>query len=471
MKAVVSLFILLIALSLNAQEVSVSSELNLRNYFAYELLGEVDDRIIIYRDRGYAKEIDVFNEDMEKSQTAELILEKKRVDVFNVCGLDSVFQVLYGYFEKDTFNIKYRTYDRSVQLTDSLIVAKIPKKDIRKKFTYAISENKQKILLSSMDSNDNIIFLLYDSKKRKIEWSKRVFVEDDVRNELASIEISNRGDFVLPVDPYDWTKGRDDLKLIVFSPSSEGQKVVVVKPYIFYGDRILVKFNNTNNHLVLAGTYSEKRDKGTKGYYYLDKSVSELMPFEQLTYLPFKESLYSELLQGKKKKNKVLDDIMIQDVIFRSDGGLVFISEVIREYARRNPYSSYARDEFSRRGWVDFYNDDIIVTNVAPDGNTAWNKVLYKKQFSQDDEAIYSSFFIMKTPSRLRFIYNDEIKKNNTVSEYLMDPIGKIARNSLLSTEYQDMKLRFKDAVQVSSSSIIVPSENSYDLNIVRITY
>ncbi|MGA0231940.1 MAG: hypothetical protein ACO3MB_03610, partial [Saprospiraceae bacterium] len=185
-------------------------------------------------------------------------------------------------------------------------------------------------------------------------------------------------------------------------------------------------------------------------------------------------NLYEELIQGRKKKSRVLEDIALKDVLFRQDGGFLLISEIEREYSRRNPYSGYARtgyDNYSRRSWIDYYNDDIIVSSISPEGVPDWNKVLYKKQFSQDDEAIYSSFYIMKTPSRLRFIYNDEIKKNNTVSEYLMDPAGKLARNSLLSTAYQNMKLRFKDAIQISSNSMIVPSESNYDLNLVRITY
>ena len=77
----------------------------------------------------------------------------------------------------------------------------------------------------------------------------------------------------------------------------------------------------------------------------------------------------------------------------------------------------------------------------------------------------------MKTPSRLRLLYNDEIKKSNTVSEYIMDPTGKIARNSLLSTEDQEMKLRFRDALQISNRELLVPSETNYDLILVKITY
>ena len=150
--------------------------------------------------------------------------------------------------------------------------------------------------------------------------------------------------------------------------------------------------------------------------------------------------------------------------------------ELYKEFSRRSSYgnSVSSRGNFgpnARRGWVDYYNEDIIVTSFSADKTVDWTKILYKKQFSQDDEAIFSSYFIMKTPSRLRLVYNDEIKRSNTVSEYIMDPGGWIKRNSLLSTSQQDLKLRFRDALQISSNEIIVPSETNYNLSLVKITY
>ena len=457
----------------NAQEVSVSSELNLRNYFSYEILSQVEDRIIVYRDKGFIKEIDVFNDEMENTISAEIEFEKKRVDVFSIMGMDSVFQILYGYFERDSMVIKYRIYDNKVQLRDSLTLIKIPKTSIRKKFSNVTSEDRNKILLSTVDEDDNILFLMYDCKKRLIEWTKLVYVDDEVARSLNAIELANNGDFVLILNTKNWFNNKEDLRMMLFKPRMRKEQFCSINLDDYSKASVFLKHDNKNQNLIISGTYGLKRGKEIKGYFYLCKPVESFREGEVLSYIPFKETFYEELLQGKKKKKRVLNDLTIQDIILRNDGGLVFVSEIEREYSRRNPYNGYTRvsDGFARRGWVDYYNDDIIITNFNPDGSISWNKVLYKKQFSQDDDGIFSSFFVMKTPSRLRFIYNDEIKRNNTVSEYIINPNGTIARNSLLSTEYQDMKLRFKDAVQISSNSIIVPSEKNYDLNLVRISY
>ena len=120
---------------------------------------------------------------------------------------------------------------------------------------------------------------------------------------------------------------------------------------------------------------------------------------------------------------------------------------------------------------MDHFFEDVIVIAVDPQEKEHWTRVLFKKQFSQDDEGIFSSYFLMKTPSRLKVVFNDEIKNNNTVSEYLLDPIGRFNRNSLLSTEYQNLKIRFADAVQVSGNEFIAPSEKNRKLSLVKIVY
>ena len=123
------------------------------------------------------------------------------------------------------------------------------------------------------------------------------------------------------------------------------------------------------------------------------------------------------------------------------------------------------------RSIVDYFYDDIFLVSIHPDGEIHWNTILHKKQYSQNDDAIFSSFFLLKTPSSLRFLFNDEIKYENTVSEYVVNGIGVSDRNSILSTEDQKLRLRFRDAIQVAANELIVPSENRNKLKLIRVTF
>jgi len=474
LKHIIYIVFCLASTVLLSQEVSISPELSLRNYFAYDILGDVDGRSVVVRDRGFAKEVDVFNRELELIKSEELLFEKKRVDVFNITELDTVFQVLYGYFEQDSMILRYRIYDNSVRLVDSMEFARIHKKDVRKKILCSQSLNDRYIMLMTEDEDQNLVLLIYDSVKRRMDWSSKIEVADNYDRRLDEVLVTDKGSFAMLFREKAWTSDKEELLMLLVDPRAGLQKFVKLGLGDHTGSDVLIDFDNKNNLFLIVGIYSEKKSKEAKGYFFLSERFESISSSSNIRYISFEANLYEELIQGRKKKSRVLEDIALKDILFRQDGGFLLISEIEREYSRRNPYSGYARtgyDNYSRRSWIDYYNDDIIVSSISPEGVPDWNKVLYKKQFSQDDEAIYSSFYIMKTPSRLRFIYNDEIKKNNTVSEYLMDPAGKLARNSLLSTAYQNMKLRFKDAIQISSNSMIVPSESNYDLNLVRITY
>ncbi|MCB0626438.1 MAG: hypothetical protein KDC43_21590, partial [Saprospiraceae bacterium] len=92
-------------------------------------------------------------------------------------------------------------------------------------------------------------------------------------------------------------------------------------------------------------------------------------------------------------------------------------------------------------------------------------------QYSQDDDAAYSSYFLLKTPYNLRLLFNDEIKYENTVSEYVIQGNGHFDRNAVMSTENQKLRLRFTDAIQVASNALIVPSERRNRLKLVKVTY
>ncbi len=461
----------------SGQEVSISSDLNVRGYFSYDLLGKIDDRILVYRDRGFNKEIDVFNQELEHTQFAEIFFEKKKVDVFSVMGLDSVFQLLYGYFDKDTMFFKMKRYNKGVVLKDSSTFLKMHKKNIRKRISAAVSENKDKILLYTIDPQERLIMLLYDNITKRLIYDRKIHVDKlDLRNDIREIVVTDDGHVIIVFkEEKKFKEGQDKLHLIVVSPSSKQYRDIRMDFSSFYRQNYFLDFDNLNKRLILCGIYSDKVGKEPKGYYFINKHLSALTGNETVYFLDFDSSLHNELLHGKKKKSEIFEDLEIKEVINRNDGGFLIVSEISREFSRRNPYNnSYARSSYngySRRGWIDYYNDDVLISNIDGNNNELWTEVLYKKQFSQDDEAVYSSFFVMKTPSRMRIIYNDEIKKSNTVSEYIMDPTGQIARNSLLSTEYQNMKLRFQDALQLSSNSILVPSEKNYNLNLVQITY
>jgi len=189
----------------------------------------------------------------------------------------------------------------------------------------------------------------------------------------------------------------------------------------------------------------------------------------QLTFTDFDEDIVNNLIGKKANLEKGVADLDVQEIVHRHDGGALLIIERNRHLERGGISNRVGYG--GGRSIVDYYYDDVLAVSVHPDGKTHWKNVLHKKQYSQDDNAVFSSYFLLKTPSNLRFIFNDEIKLENTISEYVVQGNGEFERNSVMSTDDQKIQLRFAEALQVGSKEFVVPSIIRSKMKLVRVRF
>lgn len=112
-----------------------------------------------------------------------------------------------------------------------------------------------------------------------------------------------------------------------------------------------------------------------------------------------------------------------------------------------------------------------MVLSIHPTGELHWKTLLYKKQYSQNDGGAYSSYFTYITASNIKLIFNDEIKQENTISEYILDGLGNGDRNSVMNTENLELHLRFREGIQLDNKRFLIPSERRSRLKLVRFEY
>jgi hypothetical protein len=163
-------------------------------------------------------------------------------------------------------------------------------------------------------------------------------------------------------------------------------------------------------------------------------------------------------------------DSQLRELLLRQDGGIIMVAERYHEVQR----GAAAGRGFFRDGMrmiVDYYYDDMFVMAFQPNGQAQWKTALHKKQYSQDDEGTFSSYFLMRNADRMRFFFNDEIKYENTCSEYVLNPVGEFDRNSLMNTLNQNLRLRFRDALQLNASECLIPSEYRGRLKLILLRF
>ncbi len=460
---------LLTSFSAGAQAITISEELPLRNDYAYTILGWVKDDLLLFRDKGHEFFVQSFDEEMHLKWEREIIIGSGKTDIIGIIAHEDRIHLLVGIREKGDYYIQHRSYDQSITLVDTVTIGKVENIFITPRFLMGESEDENKVVLFR-ESGSGLYLYSYDLRNLKVLWETELeFPGGNLQRDYSSIEVNNNGEFFLTLEPDRFLQKVQKLELFT-SVNGTGEVVHTTihmgefQVYDFY-----TQFDNMNGHLLITGLYSDRVISRAQGFYFVKYTPGST---HSIHLLPFDESLLAEVHGKEVSNSRGLSDFNVQKLALRHDGGVVIIAELNKEFSRRSTLP-VRRDNgsFTRGGWVDYYYEDLILFAIHPDGTEHWKEVLRKRQYSQDDDAIYSSFFLFKTPGRLRFLFNDEIKQENTVGGYEVTGTGFVERKTVFNTDYQRLKLRFKDGIQVAYNECIVPSERNNRLNLVRIQY
>ena len=469
------LFFSCISWQLSSQTITVSDEINFKSDHKYAIIGKMKDHILLYQEKDNDFEIQAFNDKMGKIWDKELELDKKKPQPIDVIGFDDHFYVLYRFKQKGEHLVKVHKYNAAANLVDSTTVTSYGKRFTVPDPDLIISENKETVLLFSTEFYSKLEFTAFSLRDMKVLWEETCAPKDlDNGYHLQQIVLNNAGAMHMIITRENERLKKDKPHYFDIWSRYPGQDQVVTTKVELEGKLtydVYFQPDNLNNTLVAGGLYSDKNKARTQGYYLL-KIPNGQPDNQQLNFYEFEEAFMEELVEKKSKTTKGLFDIEVQDLAIRRDGGVLIIGEQRKELDRRatnyiSPY--YSNDQVQVA--ADYFYEDLFIFSIHPNGEKHWEKILHKKQFSQGDDAAFSSFFMAKTPKQLRLVYNDEVRNEGIVSEYLVQGSGKTDRKSVLNTEDQDLKLRLKESLQVSHNEIIVPSELKSKLKLVRVIY
>jgi hypothetical protein len=468
-KELFTAFLIVFAGSAACQTITISEELPLRNDFSYTILGWIGGDLLLFRDKGHEFYVQSFDGEMHLKWEREIYIGPRKADIIGIVSDVDKFHLVVGMREKGDYILQHRVYDSSITLTDTVTLDTMQNVFITPRYFISESEDKHKVLLFR-EINDGLDLVSYDLQSKTILWKNEFeFNGGNLHLDYSSTELDNDGNFYLVLEPDKFLQKVQQLE-VFSSVNSTGE---VLHETLELGDfqayDFHTEYDNVFHHLIITGLYSDRSVSRAQGFYVFNY---EPRGDNTMHILPFDEALLAEVTGKDVAAVRGLTDFNVQKVALRQDGGAVLIAELNKEFSRRSSLP-IRRDNtsFSRGGWVDYYYEDLILFAVNPDGTEHWKKVLHKRQYSQDDEAIYSSFFLFKTPARLRFLFNDEIKQENTVGGYEVTGTGFVERKTVFNTDYQRLKLRFKDGLQVAYNECIVPSERNNRLNLVRIKY
>jgi hypothetical protein len=467
--------ILAIPALFHAQTVLRTEAMSLKSGEWYEIIGKMKGRYLLYKKTIDNKnEIKGFDAEMNLKWTKELEFEQKRPQILNINATKNNFTVIYQYLEKGKNFLRIHKYDPGANLVDSILIHAYKNSFYDSELEIIHSEDKSKLLIYYIENQNQIKAISFDVENMKVLWSCKFMPEGlAFQRDFTQVLVSDEGTMY-------FIQGKDNRKnkrenhvydIYVGDETSAATSVTffsfpMMKKLTF---DVVFNFDNLNKRIVAGGLYSEKTRTKSVGYFYLNLSPDNPNNY-RLVFEPFDDEFVSNFLTKQVDASKGLNEAVIQEVILRRDGGILLVGEKVLHIERQ---SVGAGNLGSGLGHIyfDYYYDDLFVISIHPDGTTHWKTILHKRQYSYDDNAMFSSYFLLKTATSLRFVFNDEIKYENTVSEYILKGDGSFDRNSILNTKNKKLRLSFRNGLQVGSSEYLVPSEYRNRLSIVSIKY
>lgn len=461
-----------------SQKVTVSDEITLRNDLSYDIIGKIDSTVLLFRDRGNKYELKTFDQNLKHKEDIEITLSDRSCNLFSSLPGDSSFFVCYGYRNKgkyyiqaDQFNIKGVIISSdTLKIYDDIL--------LNPEVKHAKSEDKSKILFFSVHDQHELRATMFDIRKREKLYERTIFFKDtDLKDDFRSMLVTNTGDQITIFEKNNYRSKKDKhiFEVFHFFNKAESNNSFIIPVFRLVSFHSKFSYDNTNHQLVGGGVYTQKNLSKAEGVYFIQHGL-RMGGVEKVNAFPFETRFDEEIKRRSKDKNE-FNQLQVTDIALKQDGGVLLITEIKKEYERRATYGSANRTlatspyGFRAPLLVDYYYEDMALFSFTKDGTLTWSDVLHKKQYSHDDDGVYSSFFLFKNPSKIRLIYNDEISTENTVSEYIVNANGQYQRKSVLSTEYVRLQLRFRDAMQLSANTFIVPSQRSLRLNLVKVEY
>lgn len=465
----------LTANALQGQSAIVSDPLFIRSDYGYELIGRLRDRILVFRDRYDDFVVQAFDAQMRLSWSKSLDdLDRRGMRVLGVMPGRNDFSVVYQIRRRGHSILRVHKYDPGANLIDSMVVKDYGERLFNTPALDLIhSDDRNCIVVYNTADRDRIEATCFLLDKMQVLWDSSAQVDDATdffEDRQPEIALSNSGAFFWITERNN-RRGKLDkheLKIIRFDGVGLQVNRSSLGGYLTLDSRFI--YDNLNGRLNGAGLWSEKGRERANGAFYLSL-IPGVDSAQVLRYEPFDEKFLSILRQKDVGEDaRGIADAQLRELLLRQDGGLLLVAERYHEVQR----GSAAGRGFFRDGMrmiVDYYYDDMFVVAFQPNGQTQWKTALHKKQYSQDDEGTFSSYFLMRSADRMRFFFNDEIKYENTCSEYVLSPVGEFDRNSLLSTLNQNLRLRFRDALQLNTSECLVPSEYRGRLKLVLLRF
>lgn len=448
----------------------------------FEIIGNMGGRTWIYRATNSEYYLDAYNDSMrllatvaldffpKETYSARFINYSDRMIVFFIAE-ERGKMVLYGALLDDKGMIQ-----KNPRLLHEEKISWIGSKDNTYKAIFSEDRSKLAILVQSGGKDTREFTLLtFSNKLERLNSQKIKIPKEEVGTniKLEYAQISNSGKLILPTFSTTNRGSIEESSVLIFDPSSSDYNNIALSgKKEYYGDMIF-KLDNVNEKLHVAAFYKDGNAGNVEGTVIMQVDLrSHELVKQQKNEFP------ERFLKTYKEKNwkKAFNNAHLQQLIVKQDGSIILISED-QIFSIQNHYSggyigyySYYSGPMSLGSTREYSFEDIVIMNYENDGTLSWSEFVRKKQYSQEDEGMFSSFAFMNTGGSLVMLYNNFASKDHSISVAAIDKRGQL-QMTRINQFNRNVEWYMQGAKQIANRQIVIPTLSRNELNFVKVVF
>ena len=455
----------------------------------FEVVGKIQGNFLIHKNIRNRNWISVLDNDMKEISKVEqdyVPADDRMINVDFFPYSDFCYMV-YQYQRKNIVHCIASKIDgmgKPIGEVMELDTTQIGFAASNKIYTVLTSEDKSKIAIIKINSKNRKVYtmtsILMNDKLQTIKKSRLAIPMDERNDYLSDFQLDNEGDIIFSKFLRNNNDNINKAAFVVKYAQADTLMMKELKIDKTWLDEIRIKVDNYNKRYFLTSFYYKENKGNIDGYYFYIWDKTSGNPIIEKTYA-FSDELRRES-RGDASVKMAFNDYFIRNLITRKDGGFIIGSESYYTTSRFNSWNRwdylygspfggsafnnyYYSPYYSRNYWnsrsnssqaVRYHADNLTVLSFNSNGDLEWNNVIGKSQFNDEaDDQI--SYQVMNTGGELHFLFNQQERRNNLLTDFSIAPDGTITRNPTLKNLERGYEFMPKYGKQVSSRQMIIP--------------
>jgi len=164
----------------------------------------------------------------------------------------------------------------------------------------------------------------------------------------------------------------------------------------------------------------------------------------------------------------------IKDVLLDVGGNPIVVAESFFQTTESVPITNnfFSNNTYPEYRNINVFNyNDLLIFWMNASGEISNSTILRKKQVTEDDGGMYSSYIISNNGDKLNFIHTDLMNGNVDLVMQAVDEIGHIDKKILIADLERSNPVITKMGKQVSMSELVLPCFRNNSFKLLKIHF